>query len=196
MDAETSDAELMQRTADGDEPAFRELVDRWRNRIARFLHFCTSNAHDAEELAQDVFVRVHGAAARYTPTAKFSTWLFTIARNLCRNWRRSRWRHDVQPVPLDEVAETLAAMDASPAAALGKAEQQHLIARAISELPERQRAALTLRAYGAMSYDEIAAVLGTSRSAVETLLFRARETMRRKAAAWREKDPDSSASSS
>jgi RNA polymerase sigma-70 factor (ECF subfamily) len=178
MDAEPSDAELMQRTAAGDEVAFRALLERWRDGVARFLYLCTSNAHDAEELAQDVFVRVYRAAASYTPTAKFNTWLFTIARNLCRNWRRARWKHAARHVSLDkELSETVAAAE-RPHDALQRKEEHAAIARALAQLPERQRAALTLRAYEAMSYDEIAAVLCTSRSAVETLLFRAREAMR------------------
>ena len=182
MGIEPSDIELMALTANGDEPAYRVLVERWQNSVARFLMLCTNNWHDAEELAQDVFVRVYRAAGSYRPAAEFNTWLFTIARNVCQNWRRKNWKQMAHPIALDDKDTHLPVPDSgdSPRDMFERRERESMIQMALAELPERQRAALTLRAYEEMAYEEIATVLQCSPSAVKTLLFRARENIRRK----------------
>ena len=181
MNNEPSDIELMALTANGDEFAYQMLVERWQNSVAHFLMLCTNDWHDAEELAQDVFVRVYRAAGSYRPTAKFNTWLFTIARNVCQNWRRKNWKQREPLISLDDNKghQTIPDAGGSPRSLFEQKEKETRIASALAKLPERQRAALTLRAYEGMGYEEIATVLQCSPSAVKTLLFRARENIRR-----------------
>jgi RNA polymerase sigma-70 factor (ECF subfamily) len=145
------------------------------------------DATEAEDLAQVVFVQVHKSAHRYKASAKFSTWLFTIARNLCLNEIRRRSRHPAesldaarpgledQPAQQFEDKQTF-----SPPEHLLQAELEEKIDEALGELPENQRTAILLCRQEELSYEEIASILGCSLSATKSLIHRGRETLKQK----------------
>ena len=145
------------------------------------------DATEAEDLAQNVFVQVYRSARRYKPAAKFSTWLFTIARNLCLNEIRRRSRHPAESLdqpraeaedqPLHQVEDRRVA---SAPDHLLHGELEEKIAATLAELPENQRTALLLCRQEELSYEEIAAVLGCSLSATKSLIHRGRETLKAK----------------
>jgi len=180
------DAELMLRVQRGDRRAFATLMDRharavW-NLVARTLH----DPVEAEDITQAVFVQVWKSAARYRPTAPFRTWLFTIARNLCLNELRRRTRHPadpLEPAPAEPQHAAQPPPDRAvppPTDALLQAELEQKIEEALADLPENQRTAILLCRQGDWSYEEIARVLGCSLSATKSLIFRARETLKRR----------------
>jgi RNA polymerase sigma-70 factor (ECF subfamily) len=179
------DTALMLRVQEGDLAAFEQLVEKYKqpvmNLVVRSLH----DPAEAEDLAQNVFIQVYKSAGRYKPKAKFSTWLFTIARNLCLNEVRRRARH-----PADSLDATHAenadliwrqigdAKRDSPTEALLQAELEQRVESALGRLPEQQRTALLLYRNEQMSYEEIAVVLGCTLSATKSLIHRARETLK------------------
>jgi len=181
-DDPNEDVVLMLKVKLGDEQAFEELIARHQARILGTVAKMLGNATDAEDISQQVFVRVWQSASRYQPTAKFTTWLLTITRNLVFNEMRRLRR--AKFVPMDVETEDHAPRDiadetnpdASQAAAT--ADLQVAISRAIATLPEQQRLALILRRYEELSYEEIAAVLKTSVPSVKSLLFRARTMLK------------------
>ncbi len=176
---------LMLRVRDGDERAFRELVEATEDRVFGTIVRMLGGYEGAEDLAQRVYVRIWQARGRYEATAKFTTWMFSITRRLVLNERRGRSRRGAvfyDPAPEETVREPAAAD--SPAAEVSASELAKAIERALAELPEEQRMAMVLRRYEEMPYEEIAAVLETTVPAVKSLLFRARETLRVKLAAW------------
>lgn len=167
----------------GDEASFELLLQRYRTPLVNFLHRMVRDAALAEDLAQEVFLRVYCARRRYEPGAKFTTWLFRIATNLALNAIRDG-RHRKAELSLDEPAEdserVLELPDGHPTAEQQLLEQhrQAVIRRAIFRLPEKQRAAVLLHKYQEMDYDQIAKILGCSESALKSLLFRAYEALR------------------
>jgi RNA polymerase sigma-70 factor (ECF subfamily) len=172
-----NDDELMQRIAGGDEAAFQLLVTRWEQAVFAFLCHMVGSRADAEDLCQETFLRVFAQASRYRPVGKFRSWLLRIAGNLARSWLRRRkllrWirfdvsRHDrATPAP-------------APDRGLEVDQLQTAVREALAQLPERQREAVILRRYQELSYQEIAAVLGTTPGAVESLLQRAAATLRK-----------------
>jgi RNA polymerase sigma-70 factor, ECF subfamily len=181
------DVRLMLQVRDGDAAAFTELVLRYQNRLLTVLEHLVGNREQAEDLAQDVFVRVFKARERYEPEAKFSTWLFTIANNVASNALRSRSRRrevgvpegngaDSAPMALDQLAK--AASGLMPARALDKAEQAEMVRSAVASLSERQRMALLLAKFEGMSYHDIAQTMGLSVQAIKSLLSRARVNLK------------------
>src|SRR5439155_22605303 len=173
----------MLQVRDGDAAAFTELVLRYQNRLLTVLEHLVGNREQAEDLAQDVFVRVFKARERYLPEAKFSTWLFTIANNVASNALRSRSRRrevgvpegngaDSVPMSLDQMAK--AASGFMPTRALDKAEQAEMVRGAVANLNERQRMALLLAKFEGMSYQDIAQTMGLSVEAIKSLLSRDR----------------------
>jgi RNA polymerase sigma-70 factor (ECF subfamily) len=130
---------------------------------------------ESEDLAQQVFIRIWKSAPRYRPTAKFTTWLFRITRNLVFNELRRKRHFADQP---DEVAEPIERAEREPDRVLLEGELQHAIQEAINQLPESQRLAIILRRYEEMPYEDIAKVMGTSVPAVKSILFRARAELR------------------
>jgi RNA polymerase sigma-70 factor (ECF subfamily) len=181
------DVRLMLQVRDGDAAAFEELVRRYRDRLITVLEHLVGHREQAEDLAQDVFVRVFKARERYAPEAKFSTWLFTIANNVASNALRSRSRRrevgvpegngaDSAPLPLDQLAK--AASGFMPTRALDKAEQAEMVRYAVASLSERQRMALLLAKFEGMSYQDIAQTMDLSVQAIKSLLSRARVNLK------------------
>jgi RNA polymerase sigma-70 factor (ECF subfamily) len=181
------DIRLMLRVRDADDAqAFAELVERYQHRLVAVLHHLLGGGPDAEDLAQEVFLRVYRTRQRYHPTAKFSTWLFTIANHLALNALRGRQRRPVVPLPTQESgplgprpAEQLVhARTEAPGHHLQQQELADLIRQALDGLNERQRMAVVLNKFEDMGYAEIAEVMGLTTKAVKSLLSRARGRLR------------------
>lgn len=183
-DLQARDTAWMRGIQAGDPEAFRALIQEYQGRVAASIARLAGPGLDPEELAHEVFVRVWKSAHRYEPSARLSTWLFTIARNLVLNEIRYKTRHPaVSRDALIEEGHPEAEGPASrgstqPDAALLEAELHQAIDRALQLLPENQRTAIILRRYEDVSYEEIAFILGVSVSSVKSLLFRARAALR------------------
>ena len=186
-DASDVDFALMARIGAGDHEAFRQLVERHQHAVVGTVAKMLGNIHDAEDIAQQVFLRVWRNARRYQPDAKFTTWLYTITRNLVFNETRRRGRK--KEVSADEREETAHhAIEDNPEYRpdheLLQNELRQAVDKAIAALPETQRMAVVLRRYEQLPYEEIATVLKLSVPAVKSLLFRARTTLRESLAAY------------
>jgi RNA polymerase sigma-70 factor, ECF subfamily len=180
-DSSTIDFALMERVGAGDHQAFRQLVERHQQAVIGTVAKMLGNASEAEDIAQQVFLRIWRNAKRYRPDAKFTTYLYTITRNLVFNeTRRKSRKKEVSSDAREENSNQLieANPDAKPDSELLQAELQLAVDAAISALPEAQRMAVVLRNYEQLSYEEIADVLNLSVSAIKSLLFRARTTLR------------------
>src|SRR5262245_19519894 len=185
------DAALMLRVKQGDWEAFEALVEKYKQPVMNLVYRTLPDAIEAEDLAQHVFLQVFKSAHRYEVSAKFSTWIFTIARNLCLNEIRRRARHPAesldapsaehedQPLRQFEDGKTF-----SPPEALLQGELEEKIGEALAALPEKQRTAVVLCRQEELSYEEIAKVLGCSLSATKSLIHRARETLRQQLKAY------------
>ena len=181
------DTELMLRVKKGDEAAFEELVDKYKQPVLNLVYRILRDATEAEDLAQNVFVQVFKSADRYRVEAKFSTWLFTIARNLCLNELRRRSRHPADS--LEAAAETQEEHPArqfedkasvSAPDLLLREELTSKVQDALASLPENQRTAILLFKEKEMSYEEISKILDCSLSATKSLIHRGRETLKQK----------------
>src|SRR5438105_2063062 len=179
------DAALMKRVTQGDQRAFEELVEKYKQPVFNMIYRTLPDATEAEDLAQVVFVQVYKSAARYRVEAKFSTWLFTIARNLCLNELRRRSRHpadslDVASAPEEEGPgrQFEDVRNVAPPERLVRDELVAKVSEALKELPENQRTAILLYQEQEKSYEEIAEILGSSLSATKSLIHRARETLK------------------
>ncbi|MCP5536502.1 MAG: sigma-70 family RNA polymerase sigma factor [Akkermansiaceae bacterium] len=175
------DVALMLRVGDGDEQAFEELIERHQSAVIGTVAKMLGNASDAEDIAQQVFIRLWKSAPRYQATAKFTTFLFTIARNLVFNESRRRSRkkeYSMDERQDDFHLQTQDDVTASPDDVMLQNELRAAVDKAIADLPEKQRLAVILRRYEGMPYDEIGRVLELSVSAVKSQLFRARNTLR------------------
>jgi len=178
------DARLMLQVRDGDTQSFELLLGKHRLPVVSYLSRMVQNQAVGEELAQEVFLRVYKARASYEPSAKFTTWLYRIATHLALNSIRDRKREKNQR-SLDEAPEE--AQQLQVADRRSNREQELLakvrldaVREAIASLPEKQRAAVLMHKYEELDYAQIASALGTSVSAVKSLLFRAYETLRGK----------------
>ncbi len=181
------DAALMLRVKRGDRAAFTGLVEKYKQPVMNFVFRSLRDEAEAEDVAQNVFVQVWKSRARYERTAKFSTWLFTIARNLCLNEIRRRSRH-----PAESLEETHPEHDDQPSRQYEDkknflptenvlhGELAGKIEEALAELPENQRTAILLCRQDELSYEEIAKVLDCSLSATKSLIHRGRETLKEK----------------
>lgn len=186
-EATDPDAVLMLRVKRGDRAAFTELVGKYQQHVMNFIFRTLRDEAEAEDLAQNVFVQVWKSRARYQRTAKFSTWLFTIARNLCLNELRRRSRH-----PAESIEETHMEHEDQPRQQfedkshigapdrLLHGELAQKIEEALAELPENQRTAILLCRQEELSYEEIAQVLDCSLSATKSLIHRGREALKEK----------------
>lgn len=182
---EMSDAEVMLLAGTGDDSAFGYLVEKFRRPIISFMYRMTHNQAIAEELAQEVFLRVYRSRSSYQAEAKFSTWLYRIATNLAVNHARdTRSERNAATVNLDEsdpeTGTTPDVADAKPTieADILREERMAAIRKHVMALPERQRVAVLMHKYQGLDYKEIGKVLKLSESATKSLLFRAYETLR------------------
>jgi RNA polymerase sigma-70 factor (ECF subfamily) len=180
-----ADTALMLRVKRGDNDAFIQLVDRYKQPVFNLVCRTIGDETEAEDIAQNVFIQIYKFAPRYEPSAKFSTWLYTIARNLSLNEIRRRGRHPAesldQPARETENPEPLPVSDPrvlAPGDQLLIGELQSKIEEALQALPENQRTAILLFREEDMSYDEISKVLGASLSATKSLIHRGRETLK------------------
>ena len=181
------DVRLMLRVRDDDNAAFEELVAKYQSRLVGILTHLISDRDKAQDLAQEVFLRIYRARQRYVPTAKFSTWLFTITHNVASNsLRKSSRRKEVNltsspsgsmPVrPLESMAKENSAL--MPARQLLQSEMSTVMLEAIQQLNERQRMATLLSKFEGMSYIEIGEAMGLTTQAVKSLLSRARGNLK------------------
>ncbi len=176
------DAELMLRVRDGDETSFALLLNRHRGPVVHFLYRMVQHQGVAEELAQEVFLRVYKSRGTYEPTAKFTTWLFRIATHLALNWLRDgkaeKGQESIDDTAGEGPARQLQDRSGTIEQTLVYEARLREIRAAIEALPGKQRAAVLMHKYEEMEYSQIAGVLGCSESAVKSLLFRAYETLR------------------
>ncbi|MBP7216953.1 MAG: RNA polymerase sigma factor, partial [Candidatus Omnitrophica bacterium] len=179
---ELTDEQVMLKYQEGQMSALDELMQRYQNPIYSFAYRLSHNASEAQDIAQEVFLRIHQARASYAPSGKFSTFIFSIAHNLCvSRLRRRRWlalwptkAHDSDE-PVD-----FQSPDPSPGEAAEEQEYAALVKACIQGLPFLQKEALILREYEQMNYVDIAKILHMSLGAIKTLIFRARQTLKSK----------------
>ena len=181
------DAVLMLRVKRGDRTAFAELVEKYKQPLFNFVFRTLRDETETEDVAQNTFLQVWKSRARYERTAKFTTWIFTIARNLCLNEIRRRSRH-----PAESLEETHPEHDDQPSRQYEDkkiflptqnvlhSELAKKIEEALAELPENQRTAILLCRQDEVSYEEIAEILGCSLSATKSIIHRGRETLKEK----------------
>ena len=185
--AQDPDVRLMLRVQQDDADAFEELMLHYQNRLVSLMTHLVGKRDLAEDLAQEIFMRVYRSRKRYVPGSKFSTWLYTIANNVASNSRRSlARRHEVNLVaqdsgeftgnPLDQAA--VEASGLMPTRQLDKAELSQVVQVAIASLNERQRMAVLLNKFEHLGYEEIAEVMEMTPAAVKSLLSRARANLR------------------
>ena len=181
------DAALMLRVKQGDWAAFTELVDKYKQPVLNLAFRMLRDATEAEDLAQVVFIQVYKSAHRYEVASKFSTWMFTIARNLCLNEIRRRTRHPTDSLEGQQTEEEGQpgrqfedVRSSSPPENVLHSELEQKVEQALAELPENQRTAVVLCRGEDLSYEDIAKVLGCSVSATKSLIHRGRETLKRK----------------
>lgn len=181
-----SDVQLMLDVKAGDERSFELLLRRYRTPLVNFLYRMVRDSAVAEDLAQEVFLRVYRARKEYAPSAKFTTWIFRIATNLALNSVRDN-RNRQMEISMDRAVDigdderpAMEVQDHTPTMEqyLIARSRSEMILRAIDALPEKQRAAVLLHKYQELDYDEIARILDCSESALKSLLFRAYETLR------------------
>jgi RNA polymerase sigma-70 factor (ECF subfamily) len=182
---EVNDAEVMLRVKAGDESAFDYLVQKYRRPMVGFMYRMVRNAAVAEDLAQDVFLRVYRSRETYEASAKFTTWLYRIATNLAANYvRDTRYERPENTVSIDqqdqETGLSFDIPDSTPTAeqVAVRRERMAAIRNRVQSLPERQRIAVIMHKYQQMDYRQIAEVLKLSESATKSLLFRAYESLR------------------
>jgi RNA polymerase sigma-70 factor (ECF subfamily) len=180
-----NDAQVMLRVKAGDDSAFEYLVQKYRRPMLGFMYRMAHNTAVAEDLAQEVFLRVYRSREKYEASAKFTTWLYRIASNLAVNHARdTRHQRPENTVSLDEPdQETGLTMDVpddslTAEEAIVKRERLAAIRQRVEALPERQKMALIMHKYQQMDYRQISEVLKLSESAIKSLLFRAYETLR------------------
>jgi len=179
------DTNLMLQVKHGDEPSLEVLLTKHRKRLIHWLQMVQDRAV-AEELAQEVFLRVYLSREKYEPTAKFTTWLYRIANNRALNWIRDHAQENnkesLDAVPLRGVKRQLHSLDANPDELLldseCETEFQKQVRMAIQSLPPRQRAAVLMHKYSGLEYTEIAGALGCSVTTVKSILWRAYTTLR------------------
>jgi RNA polymerase sigma-70 factor (ECF subfamily) len=184
--SELTDEELMVRLAAGSHEAFDELLARYETAVITFCYAFMRNREASEDLAQETFLRVFRNARRYQPVAKFTTWLYRIAANLCINeLKKGKLRQNLsldEPAGPDpegsKVIDRIASEEDSPLSDAESHEAQVLISKAIDHLPDEQRTTLVMVEFHHMPYQEIAEILGVTVSAIKMRVKRARETLR------------------
>lgn len=176
------DAQLMMQVRTGDTACFAQLLERHRTPVIHFLYRMIQNQSVAEELAQEVFLRVYRSRESYEPTAKFTTWLYRIATHLALNYlrdhRRERAEQSIDVEVGDSPTRELTDRQSTVEQELVRQATLNEVRQAIERLPDKQRAAVLMHKYEELEYSNIARVLQCSESAVKSLLFRAYETLR------------------
>jgi len=187
----TTNEDLMRRVTGGDKHAFEALVYRHQRPVLNFIFRSLGNRAEAEDLTQEVFLRVWKSAETYKPDAKFTTWLYRIAINLCINKQRAlrirRWfsvfrPHELKQNSGDTFFPTEGAETTTAENHLINSEQSRRILNALNDLPASQRLAIVLKIYDGLSYHEISQLMNRSVSAVDSLLIRAKKNLRKKLA--------------
>lgn len=179
---EEREAKIMSEIAEGNLSAFKELVELYQRPIINFIVRFIGDKNEAEDIAQEVFLRVFKAAKDCRPKSKFKTWLFKIAANLCLNEIRDNKNRPqfIDLLELDEAGFLAVAPDTySPVKVLENKQLTDIIRKAITTLPEKQRIALLLQKYNGFSYEETSQIMGCSVSSVESLIQRARQNMKK-----------------
>lgn len=197
--AEDPDYVLLVRVRDGNLDAFDALVAKYKRSIVNFAARSLGDPMEAQDIAQNAFVSVFKKSGRFRFACRFSTWLFSITRNLCRNELRRRWRHRAPWLGREGVEGEEDPLWQAEAGKLGgvpeavfERELREKIEQALASLPEREREAILLLHNDGLSYADVAAVLGISRSAAKTLIYRGRQALKRKlrpylrTGAWRD----------
>jgi RNA polymerase sigma-70 factor (ECF subfamily) len=183
------DLACMVRLREGDDLALNELMERWQKPLHSFILRYVGNHRDSIELAAETFVRVYQHRSRFNFKSKFSTWLLTIATNLCRH--HARWRQRHPTISLDEAASSdevsaehlFISAEEIPSVRASRAELAKLVREEIQKLPHDLKTAILLFAYDDLSYAEIGVILGCTPKAVETRLYRVRKLLAKRLAA-------------
>jgi RNA polymerase sigma-70 factor (ECF subfamily) len=186
LEARDPDVRLMLQVRDDVQGAFEVLVDRYQHRLVGVLVHLVGRIEEAEDLAQEVFLRIYRARKGYRPKAKFSTWLFTIANNLALNHLRGKGRNPALPLGGDgtdsqesrPIADRIPAREGTPSAQMRQVELSEVVREALNILGDDQKVAVLLNKFEEMSYAEIADVMGKSEAAIKSLLARARNHLR------------------
>lgn len=168
------EALLISRARDGDQEAFRQLVERYQGAVYNLAYRMLGDPGDAEDAAQEIFVRIYRQLGRYDPARKFSTWTLAIATNYCIDQLR---RRRMQLVPLENIIPWARAREAGPEGEAITQEERDEVQRLITRLPEKYRAPLVLRYFDELSCAEIAEVLGMPEGTVKTQIHRARKAL-------------------
>ncbi len=176
-EATVDDDDLMARTAEGDEEAFRQLVERWERPVHSFLARMLNSDEEAMDLCQEAFLRAFREAPRYRASGRFRSWFFRIAGNLART--RLRRRKIIRWLRFDQSAHELPSPSPGPDASRAREETRRLVRSSLERLPVRQRQAIVMRRYHAMSYQEIAGAMRTTVPAVESLIQRGMASLKR-----------------
>ena len=181
-----SDEELMMRCRSGDTAAFELIVMRFKDQIINYIFRSVGDYHQAEDLAQETFIRIYKNAGSYEPRSKFKNWLYLIATNLCRNEIRDRSRRKTDllaEVSIEDkesdYLDIFPDFRYMPDRLYEKKERELIIQQKINCLPENQRLSLILVTYQGMRYEEIAEIIGCSVSAVKSLIHRSRQNMKK-----------------
>ena len=182
-----SEDEIIQKLKEGDEHAFRQLVDNYRQLVVNTCFGLVHNTEDAEDIAQDVFIEVYRSVDKFRADSKISTWLYRIAVNRSLNFIRDnkhrKWAQSVEDVftlKKGKLSSMTSGKAASPHTEMENSERAKLLHKTIDSLPQNQRVAFTLNKYEDLSYKEIAAIMETSVSSVESLLHRAKKNLQKK----------------
>ena len=171
---QTEESILISRACDGDQDAFRQLVERYQGAVYNLAYRMLGDPNDAEDAAQEIFVRIYRQLGRYDPTRKFSTWTLAIATNYCIDQLR---RRRMQLVPLENIIPWARTREAGPEREAITQESRDEVQRLIKQLPEKYRAPLVLRYFDELSCAEIAEVLGMPEGTVKTQIHRARKAL-------------------
>jgi len=169
------DQKFMLDFQNGDEKAFIHLVERYKNRVMGIAYRYLQNRETAEDLAQEVFIKIYNARTSYVPQAKLSTWIYRITVNTCLNELRSK-QPDRELLSTDQLADTT---NENPLDSLEKSILEERVKEALHVLPERQRMAIILQKYEGYSYEEIGRVMNCSKESVDALIQRAKITLKR-----------------
>jgi RNA polymerase sigma-70 factor, ECF subfamily len=179
-----SDEELVARATAGDLESFNQLVRRWERPIFALAYRTLGREEDARDVVQDAFLRAYRGLPRFKGEAKFSSWLYRITLNLCRDWIRRERRAPIVPAPAGADPNTFADEQASPATSVeelvGRQQMSEAVAQAMAELPEDQRTAILMKEYHGLTFQEIADTLQCPLSTVKTRLYQGLSVLRRR----------------